>query len=139
VAWIARGTVEEGTWGLAVRSAAAAGAGGYLGGAKLLSEWPAHGADEAGLIVEHCQAKFFGAGGNVDVNRHHHAVIEDLLIGAGVEGPIHFDAAGGQTFATGVKDAGVKVHIHFLLATGVFSGERVRVHKKDDADLAEPR
>jgi hypothetical protein len=107
--------------------------------AKLLSGWPAHGADEAGFIVEHRQAKFFGAGRDVNVNRYHHAVIEDLLIGAGVESPIHFDAAGGQTFPAGVKYAGVKVHIHFLVATGVFSGERVRVDKKDDTDLAGPR
>src|ERR1035438_6529185 len=55
---------------------------------ELWSERPAHGSDEAGLIVEHCQAKFFGARGNVNVQRHHHAVIEDLLVGAGVAGPL---------------------------------------------------
>src|SRR5713226_2356846 len=53
---------------------------------ELLSQWPAHGTDEAGFVIEHCQAEFLAAGRNVHVDRYHHAVIYDLLIGCSVEG-----------------------------------------------------
>src|SRR5439155_20262904 len=85
----------------------------------LLSQRPAHGADKAGFVIEYCQTEFLATGRNIDVDRYHHAVIDDLLIGCSVEGFIHLNAVGPQILAVS-PDSGVEIYIHLFAAARVF-------------------
>src|SRR5208282_2734729 len=91
---------------------------------------------EASLIVEHRETKLLPTGGSFHVNRHHHAVIENLLISCGVEGTGDFEAAAGEHFSTSAINSCIQGDIHLLAATGVLGGRSVGVHKKDNLHLA---
>src|SRR5258708_19608923 len=82
----------------------------------LLSERPTHSADEAGFIIEHGQAEFLATGRNVHVDRYHHAVVNNLLISCGVEGFVHFNAAGPQILALQPPHPGLDTHLPLFSA-----------------------
>src|SRR5882672_10217879 len=59
--------------------------------APLLPEWTPHGADESGLVIENGEAEFLAAFGHVYINRHHHAFVQKLLVGACVKSAVDFE------------------------------------------------
>src|ERR1019366_4879796 len=65
----------------------------------LLSRRPGCRPNEPRLVVQHRQPQLIGSGGQVHINRHHHAFVENLLIGGSVEHAIHLKAARPQILA----------------------------------------
>src|ERR1017187_4460107 len=103
---------------------------------ELLPDGAAYRADESCLVIQHRKTKFLAPGRDLDVNRYQHAVIEDLLIGGGIEGLVHLDALSRQTFLAGAPDGGVEVHVHLLVAGRVFCRQGVSIDLENYPHLA---
>src|SRR5215467_9207791 len=83
----------------------------------LMTQWSAGCPDESRLVVEHGETKFLSSGGHLHINRHHHALGQNLLVRRIVKGLIDFCAARPQVLAVRVVDTCVHGDSHLLFAT----------------------
>src|SRR5712692_10372656 len=93
-------------------------------------DWSSNRTDQAGFVVKHCQAKFGSAGRHLQVDRHHHAVVQDLLICGSIESTVDLDSTRRQTLAIRAENAGIKCHVHLLAATRIFGSQGVGIYQE---------